>query len=140
MTNRRTFLKRGGALPFAVAGSGELGADFLGSPLLAANRNQTTIASVEAFSALAGVDCALWDLRGRLLGVPVWRLLGGKYRDTIPLYGSFSRSLGGSKRMTPLQAAEKAFRVLRSAAPCTSHLAPKNKEPRTKNQGYHSFS
>ena len=31
-----------------------------------------------ASQALAGVDCALWDLRGRLLGVPVWQLIGGK--------------------------------------------------------------
>ncbi|MFO1325978.1 MAG: mandelate racemase family protein [Rubrivivax sp.] len=37
--------------------------------------------------ALAAVDCALWDLIGRTLKVPVWQLLGG-YRDRIPAYGS----------------------------------------------------
>jgi galactonate dehydratase len=35
---------------------------------------------------LSGVDIALWDLAGKLLGQPVWRLLGGKFRDEIPLY------------------------------------------------------
>jgi L-alanine-DL-glutamate epimerase-like enolase superfamily enzyme len=36
---------------------------------------------------LAVVDLALWDLAGRALGVPVWKLLGG-YRDRVPAYGS----------------------------------------------------
>jgi len=54
-----------------------------------------------ASQALAGVDCALWDLRGKLLGLPVWKLLGGKFTDRIPLYGSFSRSKGGGAYHTP---------------------------------------
>jgi L-alanine-DL-glutamate epimerase-like enolase superfamily enzyme len=37
--------------------------------------------------ALAAVDQALWDLAGRALGQPVYKLLGG-YRDTVPAYGS----------------------------------------------------
>ncbi|MGL4513018.1 MAG: mandelate racemase/muconate lactonizing enzyme family protein [Lacipirellulaceae bacterium] len=57
-----------------------------------------------ASQALAGVDCALWDLRGKLVGLPVWALLGGKFRDRVPLYGSFSRD----KAPTPDKAAEKA--------------------------------
>ncbi len=61
-----------------------------------------------ASQAIAGVDCALWDLRGRLLGLPVHALLGGKHRDRVPLYGSFSRSLGGGRFMTPEQCAETA--------------------------------
>ncbi len=36
---------------------------------------------------LSYVDQALWDLTGRILGAPVWKLLGG-YRDKIPAYGS----------------------------------------------------
>lgn len=35
--------------------------------------------------ALAAVDCALWDLRGRTLGEPLWRLLGG-YRPEVRAY------------------------------------------------------
>ena len=37
-------------------------------------------------SALSGVEQALWDLTGKALGVPVYQLLGGKYRDRIRLY------------------------------------------------------
>jgi L-rhamnonate dehydratase len=34
------------------------------------------------------IDCALWDLRGKVLGLPVYRLLGGPTRSTIPVYAS----------------------------------------------------
>lgn len=37
-------------------------------------------------SALSGIDIALWDILGKSLGVPVWRLLGGKTRDKVKLY------------------------------------------------------
>jgi len=35
---------------------------------------------------LSGIDIALWDLAGKLLGLPVCRLLGGPFRDRIKLY------------------------------------------------------
>jgi len=37
--------------------------------------------------ALAAIEQALWDLAGRALGTPVYKLLGG-YRDKVPAYGS----------------------------------------------------
>lgn len=37
-------------------------------------------------SAISGLDMALWDLRGRTLGVPVHDLLGGRVRDSIRVY------------------------------------------------------
>ena len=39
-------------------------------------------------SALAGVEIALWDLKGKALGVPVYQLLGGKLRDRVPCYAN----------------------------------------------------
>ncbi|KAF9269608.1 enolase C-terminal domain-like protein [Marasmius fiardii PR-910] len=38
-------------------------------------------------SALSGLDIALWDVKGKKLGVPVWQLLGGKLRDRVKVYG-----------------------------------------------------
>ena len=35
---------------------------------------------------LSGIDIALWDLAGKILGLPVSKLLGGNFRDEIPLY------------------------------------------------------
>jgi galactonate dehydratase len=36
--------------------------------------------------AMTGIEIALWDLKGKALGVPVWQLLGGKLRDSIRVY------------------------------------------------------
>jgi L-alanine-DL-glutamate epimerase-like enolase superfamily enzyme len=41
-----------------------------------------------AAHALAAIDVALWDLKGKALGQPVWRLLGGA-RAQVPLYATF---------------------------------------------------
>jgi L-rhamnonate dehydratase len=38
--------------------------------------------------AISAVDCALWDLRGKVFGLPVYRLLGGPTRDRVPCYAS----------------------------------------------------
>lgn len=38
--------------------------------------------------AMAGVDIALWDLRGKITGQPIYALLGGPYRTSIPTYAS----------------------------------------------------
>lgn len=37
-------------------------------------------------SAVSAVEMALWDLAGKALGVPVYRLLGGRVRSRIPIY------------------------------------------------------
>lgn len=39
-------------------------------------------------SAMSGIDTALWDLKGKALGVPVMDLLGGACRDQMPAYAS----------------------------------------------------
>ncbi len=37
---------------------------------------------------ISGADIALWDIAGKALGLPVWRLLGAKYRDRVKAYAS----------------------------------------------------
>jgi L-alanine-DL-glutamate epimerase-like enolase superfamily enzyme len=52
--------------------------------------------------AMAGIDLALWDLKGKVLGVPVHRLLGGAFRTEIRAYAS------NMFQFTPEATAERA--------------------------------
>ena len=47
--------------------------------------------------AIAGVDIALWDILGKVTGLPIYTLLGGGYRDRIMMYCS----IGGGAPLTP---------------------------------------
>lgn len=58
--------------------------------------------------ALAGIDNALWDLKGRLAGLPVWAMLGGCQTSKIRLYGSFGRSKPGGWKSPDEMAATAA--------------------------------
>ncbi len=40
----------------------------------------------KAVTAASGIEIALWDVAGKVLGVPVYQLLGSKYRDRVRLY------------------------------------------------------
>ena len=42
-------------------------------------------------SAISGIDLALWDLKGKALGVPVYSLLGGPTRDKIWVYAGCTK-------------------------------------------------
>jgi D-galactarolactone cycloisomerase len=39
-------------------------------------------------AAISGVDIALWDLAGKALGQPLWRLLGGAHRERVQIYAT----------------------------------------------------
>ena len=55
-------------------------------------------------SALSAIEAALLDIKGKALGVPVYELLGGKYRDPSPA----TAMAGSSAPTTPEQFADKA--------------------------------
>ncbi len=41
--------------------------------------------------AASGIEMALWDIKGKALGVPIYKLLGGAYRERIRMYASSMR-------------------------------------------------
>ncbi|MBI3667130.1 MAG: mandelate racemase/muconate lactonizing enzyme family protein [Acidobacteria bacterium] len=59
-----------------------------------------------AIHAMSGIDMALWDIKGKALGQPIWRLLGGGFHRRIRPYAS---SLFGA---TPEETGERARRFL----------------------------
>ncbi len=61
-----------------------------------------------ATTALSGIDIALWDIRGKALGVPVYQLLGGAQRDRIRVYANGWYTNPG----TPQQNAKEARAVV----------------------------
>lgn len=54
-------------------------------------------------SAIAGIDQALWDIKGKAMGVPVYDLLGGHVRDKMNIYGW----IGGDKPAHVVDAAKE---------------------------------
>jgi D-galactarolactone cycloisomerase len=64
-------------------------------------------------SAVSGVDIALWDILGRSLGVPLWRLLGGCYRARVPAYASGGWAPVGAIGKQMLQYVERGHRAVK---------------------------
>ena len=53
---------------------------------------------------IAGLDIAMWDLKGKILNLPIYKLLGGKVRERVPVYASSM-----ARNLTPLQEANRAL-------------------------------
>lgn len=68
-------------------------------------------------TAISGVDEALWDIKGKACGLPVYQMLGGKQRDRILVY----KHINGDTKEELLQEAEtalrKGYKVLRYSMP-----------------------
>ena len=63
--------------------------------------------------ALSAIDLALWDIKGKHFGVPVWELLGGKYRDTVRLHLLLNGGNPDEIRTNAKIAAEEGFTALK---------------------------
>jgi galactonate dehydratase len=67
-------------------------------------------------SALAGIDQALWDIKGKALGVPVHELLGGPVRDRARVYTWIGGDRGGDLAEGGLRAAAEGFDAVKCNA------------------------
>jgi L-alanine-DL-glutamate epimerase-like enolase superfamily enzyme len=79
-----------------------------------------------AIHAMSGIDLALWDIKGKALGQPIWRLLGGGFTKTLRPYAS---SLFGA---TPAETGERARRFVDQGFTAVKFgWEPMGKDPRT---------
>jgi D-galactarolactone cycloisomerase len=63
--------------------------------------------------AIAGIDLALWDLLGKFVGQPVYRLLGGQYRPSIPTYIGVGGATLDDLRANTRHAFAQGFRTVK---------------------------
>src|SRR6188508_367927 len=68
-------------------------------------------------AAISGIEHALWDITGKVFGVPVYRLLGGKCRDKIRVY----QSAGGGE---PKAVADQAVALVRKYGYTAIKMSP----------------
>lgn len=64
-------------------------------------------------NALSGVDEALWDIKGKRAGMPVYQLLGGKCREAVPVYVHASGSSPEEVEESARAFMERGFRYVR---------------------------
>ena len=78
----------------------------------------------EKLDALGAIDLALWDIKGKALGVPVYELLGGRARDHVECY-STSFPAHGNLQETARACIQSGFRAFRTSVadgvPFNSH-------------------
>ena len=81
----------------------------------------------EKVDAIGALDLALWDIKGKALGVPVWQLLGGRTRDFVECYSTGYPSKG-SLRETARACIEFGFRAFRTSVADPGDDAPFNSQ------------
>lgn len=82
-----------------------------------------------ASHAIAAIDLALWDLKGQILGQPVWRLLGGA-RSRVPVYATFGFAFYDRDELAAAAQAwvERGFKRLKMTV--GHHALQRRDEPR----------
>ena len=78
------------------------------------------------YGGMSAIDIALWDIKGKALGVPIYRLLGGKTQDSLRTYASQIQFGWSDKRQvltTPEEYAEVALRAVSEGYDCVK-IAP----------------
>ena len=66
--------------------------------------------------ALSGIEMAMWDVFGKVVGMPVWKLLGGKVRDRIQVYTGTGGTEPFECAENAIKAVEEGFRAVKMGA------------------------
>jgi len=77
--------------------------------------------------AIAGIETALWDLAGKILGVPVYTLLGGAYRDRLLVYSDLDKP---KQNTDPKAWADIALRTKEMGYRAVKHSVPRFGSPK----------
>jgi galactonate dehydratase len=64
-------------------------------------------------AAVSGIEHALWEIKAKALGVPVWQLLGGKVRDRVKVYAWIHGSSPESYAADAARRLEEGFRAVK---------------------------
>ena len=67
-------------------------------------------------SAISGIDQALWDIKGKLFGVPVYQLMGGKCRDKMKVYSWIGGDRPSDVGAAAKEKMEAGFRAIKMNA------------------------
>ena len=81
-------------------------------------------------AAISAVDIALHDIKGKALGVPVYELLGGKQRDSVPCFVTVPLPAGPDDPGPLGERLDAGWTVIRFGAPAPSEHNPGVYEPR----------
>jgi galactonate dehydratase len=79
-------------------------------------------------AAISAIDIALYDLKGKALGVPVYQLLGGKQRDRVPSFATTSAAPGDEMIAQARMLIDAGWTCMRLS--CAAHDAKDVYEPR----------
>jgi len=82
----------------------------------------------EKLHAMGALDMALWDIKGKALGVPVWQLLGGKSREHCECYSTGFVPAKASLRETAQATIGAGFRAFRVSVSTSGGEAPFNSQ------------
>ncbi|MEE3233272.1 MAG: D-galactonate dehydratase, partial [Candidatus Latescibacterota bacterium] len=67
-------------------------------------------------SALSGIDQALWDIKGKVSGLPVVDLLGGRFRNSVEVYTHFWGNSTEESAASACRSAENGYTALKGSA------------------------
>ena len=91
-------------------------------------------------SAMAAIDIALWDIKGKALGVPIYELLGGRVRDKVVCY---PHNVGHALEITPLvesclQTKEEGWKFVRWGLPQDGNILEPRQSVKTAIQQFYA--